>query len=359
MAPGIAPVALDAMGGDHAPAAVVQGAIDAARKGQGIILVGPEDRVRAELDRLRASWNLPVQVRHAPDVVGMDEHPAQAMRRKKQNSIRVCLELVRDGEASAAVSAGNSGAMMAGAMMVLGCSGEVQRPAILSVLPAAKGRPVMLDAGANVDCKPLHLVQFALMGEVYSRRVLGVSRPRVAVLANGEEATKGTALTRAAAEALSRSGIRFQGYCEGRDLLGGEVDVIVTDGFTGNVALKTMEGTAQALAVMMKEALHRTLPARLGGALVKTAIDEIRRRVDWREIGGAPLLGVGGVAVIAHGASDRRAVANAVARAADGARAACTEEIGEAAAMAAGLLDPDRNEAESTVGKGRRKASEA
>jgi glycerol-3-phosphate acyltransferase PlsX len=359
MAPGIAPVALDAMGGDHAPTAVVQGAIDAARKGQGVILVGPEDRVRAELDRLRASWNLPVQVRHAPEVVAMDEHPAQAMRRKKQNSIRVCLEMVRDGEASSAVSAGNSGAVMAGAMMVLGCSGEVQRPAILSVLPAAKGRPVMLDAGANVDCKPLHLVQFALMGEVYSRRVLGVSRPRVAILANGEEATKGTALTRAAADALSRSGIRFQGYCEGRDLLGGEVDVIVTDGFTGNVALKTMEGTAQALAVMMKEALQRTLPARLGGALVKTAIDEIRRRVDWREIGGAPLLGVGGVAVIAHGASDRRAVANAVARAADGARAGCTDEIGEAAALASGLLDPDRDEAESTVGKGRRKAPEA
>ncbi len=359
MAPGIAPVALDAMGGDHAPAAVVQGAIDAARKGQGVILVGPEDRVRAELDRLRASWNLPVQVRHAPEVVGMDEHPAQAMRRKKQNSIRIALELVRDGEASAAVSAGNSGAVMAGAMMVLGCSGEVLRPAILSVLPAAKGRPVMLDAGANVDCKPIHLVQFALMGEVYSRRVLGVSRPRVAILANGEEPSKGTAVTRAAAEALARSGIRFQGYCEGRDLLGGEVDVIVTDGFTGNVALKTMEGTAQALAVMMREALHRTLPARLGGALVKTALDEIRRRVDWREIGGAPLLGVGGVAVIAHGASDRRAVANAVARAADGARAGCTDEIGEAAALAAGLLDPDQGEGESTVGKGRRKASEA
>ena len=133
----------------------------------------------------------------------------------------------------------------------------MQRPAILSVLPAAKGRPVMLDAGANVDCKPLHLVQFALMGEVYSRRVLGVSRPRVALLANGEEASKGTALTRAAAAALSRSGLRFQGYCEGRDLLAGEVDVVVTDGFTGNVALKTMEGTAQALAVMMREALHR------------------------------------------------------------------------------------------------------
>jgi len=359
MAPSIAPVALDAMGGDHAPVATVQGAIDAARKGQAIILVGPEERVRAELDRQRASWNLPVQVRHAPEIVGMDDHPGQAMRRKKQNSIRVALEMVRDGEASAAVSAGNSGAVMAGAMMVLGCAGDVMRPAILSVLPAAKGRSVMLDAGANVDCKPIHLVQFALMGEVYSRRVLGVSRPRVALLANGEEASKGTALTRAAAAALARSGLRFQGYCEGRDLLGGDVDVVVTDGFTGNVALKTMEGTAQALAVMMKEALHRTLPARLGGALVKNAIDEIRRRVDWREIGGAPLLGVDGVAVIAHGASDRRAVANAVARAADGARASCTGEIGEAAAQASVLLDMERDEEESTVGKGRRKASEA
>jgi phosphate acyltransferase len=359
MAQGIAPVALDAMGGDHAPAAVVQGAIDAARKGLAVILVGPEERVRAELERQRASWNLPVQVRHAPEIVGMDEHPGQSMRRKKQNSIRVALELVRDGEASAAVSAGNSGAVMAGSMMVLGCSGEVQRPAILSVLPAAKGRPVMLDAGANVDCKPLHLVQFALMGEVYSRRVLGVARPRIALLANGEESSKGTALTRAAAAALSRSGLRFQGYCEGRDLLAGDVDVVVTDGFTGNVALKTMEGTAQALSLMMKEALQRTLPARLGGALVKTALDEIRRRVDWREIGGAPLLGVDGVVVIAHGASDRRAVANAVARAADGARASCTEEIGEAAAQAAGLLVPGEGEEESTGSKGRRRAPEA
>src|SRR5512137_2737501 len=359
MAPGIAPVALDAMGGDDAPAAVVQGALDAARKGHGIILVGPEERVRAELDRQRASWNLPVQVHDAPESVGMEEHPGHAMRRKKQNSIRVALELVRDGEASAAVSAGNSGAMMAGSMMVLGCSGEVRRPAILSVLPAAKGRPVMLDAGANVDCRPVHLVQFALMGEFYARRVLGVSRPRVAILANGEEPTKGTALTRAAAAALSRSGLRFQGYCEGRDLLAGDVDVVVTDGFTGNVALKTMEGTAQALSHMMKEALQRSLPARLGGALVKTAIDEIRRRVDWREIGGAPLLGVDGVVVIAHGASDRRAVANAVAMAAGGARASCTDEIGEVAALAAGLLEGERDAAEVSTGNRRRRAPEA
>jgi phosphate acyltransferase len=360
MAPGIAPVAVDAMGGDNAPAAIVQGAIDAARKGQTVILVGPEERVRAELDRQRASWNLPIQVRHAPEAVGMGEHPGQAMRRKKASSIRVALELVRDGEASAAVGAGNSGAMMAGAMMVLGCAGGVQRPAILSVLPAAKGRPVMLDAGANVDCRPLHLVQFALMGDVYARRVLGVARPRIAILSNGEEASKGTATTRTAAAALERSHLRFLGYCEGRDLLVGEVDVVVTDGFTGNVALKTMEGTAQALAGMMRDALRRTLPARLGGALVKTAIDEIRRRVDWREIGGAPLLGAEGVVVIAHGASDRRAIANAVARAADGARAGCTEEIGEAAALAAGLLEVEQDEAEvGTTGTRRRRAPEA
>ena len=355
----LAPVAVDAMGGDHAPGAIVQGAVDAARKGHPVILVGPEAVVRDELARRHAAKSLPIEVQHATEVIDFHDHPGQAMRRKKQNSIRVALELVRDGEASAVVSAGNSGAVMAGAMMVLGCAGGVQRPAILSVLPAAKGRPVMLDAGANVDCKPLHLVQFALMGDVYSRRVLGVSRPRVALLANGEEASKGTALTRAASAALSRSGLRFQGYCEGRDLLAGDVDVVVTDGFTGNVALKTMEGTAQALAVMMREALHRTLPARLGGALVKTAIDEIRRRVDWREIGGAPLLGVKGVAVIAHGASDRRAVANAVARAADGARASCTDEIGEAAALAAGLLEQDRDDAESIASKGRRRAPEA
>jgi len=359
MAPGIAPVAVDAMGGDNAPGAIVQGAIDAARKGQAIILVGPEDRVRAELDRQRASRDLPVQIRHAPETVGMDEHPGQAMRRKKANSIRVALQMVRDGEASALVSAGNSGAVMAGAMMVLGCAGDVQRPAILSLLPAAKGRPVMLDSGANVDCRAVHLVQFALMGEVYSRRVLGVARPRVALLSNGEEASKGTAATRAAAAALGRSELRFEGYCEGRDLLRGEIDVVVTDGFTGNVALKTMEGTAQTLAVMMRDALRRTIPARLGAALVKSAIDEIRHRVDWREIGGAPLLGSEGVVVIAHGASDRRAISNAIALAASGARASCTEEIGEAAALAAGLLEGERDAAEVSTGTRRRRAPEA
>src|SRR5512136_2294470 len=326
MAPGIAPVAVDAMGGDNAPVAVVHGAIDAARKGQPVVLVGPEERVRAELERQRASWSLPIQVKHAPEVVEMGEHPGQAMRRKRQNSIRVAFELVRDGEASGMVSAGNSGAVMAGAILVLGRAGEVERPAILSVLPATKGAPVLLD------------VQFALMGEVWSRRVQGVSRPRVAILANGEEPTKGTAVTRAAAEALERSSLRFQGYCEGRDLLTGDLDVVVTDGFTGNVALKTMEGTARALGKLVKDALQGTVPSKIGGMLVKSALSAVSKRVDWREVGGAPLVGVQGVAVIAHGASDARAVGNAIERASDAARADCTREIAAAAATAASLL---------------------
>ncbi len=325
MAPGIAPVALDAMGGDDAPVAVVQGAIDAARKGHSVILVGPEDRVRAELDRQRASWNLPVQVRDAPESVGMDEHPGRAMRRKRRNSIRVALEMVRDGEASAAVSAGNSGAVMAGAMMVLGCVGEVKRPAILSILPAEKGSPVMLDAGANVDCRPLHLVQFALMGDVYARRVVGVPRPRVAILANGEEPSKGTALTRAAAAALERSGLRFQGYCEGRDLLAGDVDVVVTDGFTGNVVLKLSEGVFEFVMDMVNQDVVGALDAEKDKAVA--AVKGLLGKFHYSAFGGAPLLGVDGVCIICHGSSKERAIANALGVAAQDVRVKLNEKI--------------------------------
>jgi glycerol-3-phosphate acyltransferase PlsX len=359
MAAGIAPVAVDAMGGDHAPAVVVQGAIDAARKGRPILLVGPEERIRAELQRQRASWSLPIQVKHAGEVVEMGDHPAQAMRRKRDNSVRVALELVRAGEASAMVSAGNSGAVMAGAIQVLGRAGAVQRPAIVSVLPAAKGNPLLLDVGANVECRPLHLVQFGLMGEVYARRVFGVARPRVAVLANGTEPTKGTALTRAAAAALALAPIRFQGHCEGRDLLTGDLDVVVTDGFTGNVALKTMEGTAVALGRYMRDALRGTVPSKIGALFVKTALLAVRRRVDWREVGGAPLVGVNGVVVIAHGASDARAVGNAIERARDAARADCTGQVAEAAATAAEWLAAAERESKGTSPRRRRAPLEA
>lgn len=359
MAPGIAPVAVDAMGGDHAPAAVVQGSIDAARKGRAVLLVGPEERVRHELQRQRASWSLPIQVKHAAEAVGMDEHPGHAMRRKRDNSIRVGLELVKSGEASAFVSAGNSGAVMAGAILVLGCAGAVQRPAIVSVLPAVKGSPLMLDVGANVDCRPLHLVQFALMGDVYARRVFGIPRPRVAILANGTEPTKGTHLTRAAAAALERAPLRFVGYCEGRDLLTGELDVVVTDGFTGNVALKTMEGTAVALGRHMRDALRSTVSSKIGAMLAKTALRVVKSRVDWREVGGAPLVGVNGVVLIGHGASDARAIGNAIERARDAARADCTEAIAAAATLAADLLEAGERDPKSNLPRRRRSPLEA
>ena len=332
------PVAVDAMGGDHAPGDIVQGAVAAARQGVAVVLVGPEPLVREQLARHGAGNDLPIDVKHASEVVAMDDHPGQAMRRKKDNSIRVCFELVKRGEACGMVSAGNSGAVMAGAIFVLGRLPSVERPAIISVLPALTGNPLLLDMGANVECKPIHLVQFALMGEVYARRVIGVARPRVAVLSNGEEDSKGTDLTRAVAAALRKAPIDFRGYCEGRDLLTGDFDVIVTDGFTGNVALKTMEGTAKVVGELLKNAIRSSPFALLGGLLARRALVAMKRKVDWREIGGAPLVGVAGVGFISHGRSDALAMQNAVRRVRAAADAHATDEIARAAEQAEALL---------------------
>jgi phosphate acyltransferase len=334
----LAPVAVDAMGGDHAPGAIVQGAVDAARKGHPVVLVGPEAVVRDELARRHAARSLPIEVQHATEVIDFHDHPGQAMRRKKDNSIRVCFDLVKAGKACGMVSAGNSGAVMAGAIFVLGRPRGVERPAIVSVLPGLKGSPLLLDMGANVDCKPIHLVQFGLMGELYSRRVLGVARPSVAVLSNGEEEAKGTDLTRAAAAALKRSGIDFRGYCEGRDLLTGEFDVIVTDGFTGNVALKTMEGAAKAIGEHLKRAIRSTLVSSVGGLLAKKALEAMKKKMDWREVGGAPLLGVNGVGFISHGRSDALAIENAIRRAHEAARTHFVDELAAAVEPAEALL---------------------
>ncbi|HYS80904.1 MAG TPA: phosphate acyltransferase PlsX, partial [Anaeromyxobacteraceae bacterium] len=236
------------------------------------------------------------------------------------------------------VSAGNSGAVMAGAIFVLGRLPSVERPAIISVLPALTGNPLLLDMGANVECKPIHLVQFALMGEVYARRVIGVARPRVVVLSNGEEDSKGTDLTRAVAAALRKAPIDFRGYCEGRDLLTGDFDVIVTDGFTGNVALKTMEGTAKVVGELLKNAIRSSPFALMGGLLARRALVAMKRKVDWREIGGAPLVGVAGVGFISHGRSDALAMQNAVRRVRAAADAHATDEIAHAAEQAEALL---------------------
>lgn len=305
-------IAVDAMGGDHAPEAVVDGAVQAAREyGTHVILVGDREVIHDLLKRHGAA-DLPVTVRHASEVVGMQESPSHALRRKRDSSIRVAFDLVKAGEARAAVSAGNSGAAMAIAMLVLGRLPGVERPCIAAVLPTLSGSTVLLDVGANVDCKPIHLVQFAIMGEVFCRYVLQVERPRVGVLSNGEEESKGTELTRSAHQALKHSSLHYVGYMEGRDIFPGRADVVVTDGFTGNAVLKTAEGLAHAMGQMLKEELGRTLLSKIGYLLARGAFRKIRNRLDYAETGGAPLLGVNGVGIVSHGSSDARAIKNAI-----------------------------------------------
>jgi len=328
-------IALDAMGGDLAPAATVEGALRAHReRGLQIVLVGDEQRLRAELRRLGAAdHELPVH--HASEVVEMADHPGQALRRKKDSSIRVCFDLCKSGEAAGVVSAGNSGAVLAGALFVLGRLEHVDRPCIGGSLPTlgGAGRAVLVDMGANVDCTALQIVQFALMGEVYARRVLGVSRPRVGVVANGEEEGKGTELTRAAAAALRKpeSAVHFAGYVEGKDVFSGDFDVITTDGFTGNVLLKTAEGAVWAFGQLLKRQIQSSRVATAGALLMRAQLEQVRRRVDYEEVGGAPLLGVQGVAMIAHGRSTHRAILNALS----GAEAFAQQHLEEDLAAAA------------------------
>jgi glycerol-3-phosphate acyltransferase PlsX len=246
----------------------------------------------------------------------MGEHPAQAVRKKKDSSIRVAFEICKAGDASAVVSAGNSGAVLAGGLFVMGRLDHVDRPCIGGFLPSlgAVGRTVLVDMGANVEVTPLQLVQFALLGEVYARCVLGIAQPRVGIVANGEEEGKGTDLTRAAAAALRKpeSGVAFSGYVEGKDVFAGEFDVVATDGFTGNVLLKTAEGAVWAFGQLLKRQIQSSRVATAGALLMKSQLEQVRKRVDYEEVGGAPLLGVHGVAMIAHGRSTARAILNAL-----------------------------------------------
>jgi glycerol-3-phosphate acyltransferase PlsX len=310
-------IAVDAMGGDNAPEAVVDGAIQAATEhGIQVILVGDREILKHLIKR-RHAQDLPIALKHATEVVEMHESPSVAVRHKRDSSLRVAFELVRAGEAVAAVSAGNSGAAMAVAMLVLRLLPGVERPAIAAVVPTFSGSAVLLDVGANVDCKPIHLVQFAIMGDVFSRHRLRIEAPRVGVLSNGEEDSKGTDLTRATDEALRKSSLNYIGYVEGRDIFNGHADVIVCDGFTGNVVLKAAEGLVHAVGRMAKEELGRGVLPKLGYLLARGAVQAMRNRLDYAEIGGAPLLGVNGVGIISHGSSDARAVKNAIRAAQD------------------------------------------
>jgi glycerol-3-phosphate acyltransferase PlsX len=274
----------------------------------------------------------------------MAEHATASLRRKKDSSLRVCFELVRQGAASAAVSAGNSGAMMTLGLLTLGRIRGVERPAIAALFPALKhGRALLLDAGANVECRPTYLAQFAVMGDAYVRKLLGVARPRVALLANGEEESKGTALTRHAAELLRRSDLHFVGYVEGKDLFGGEVDVVVTDGFTGNVVLKTSEGVASAMTGLIRNAIEKAgIGEKLGALLLQGTFAGLKRVTDYAEVGGAPLLGLDGVGIVAHGRSSPKAIKNALRAAMEQVEAGLSEELSQRIAASAAWLPAPR-----------------
>src|SRR5437867_4702393 len=315
------------MGGDHGPTVVVEGAAAAVREfGASVILVGDRDAIEREITRLHVA-SLNMEIRHASQVVGMAESPSQALRRKRDSSLRVAAELVRDGHASAFISAGNTGAAMAIAMFVIGVLRGIDRPAIATVLPSLKRATLLLDVGANVAPKPWHIFQYALMGHVYARDILGVERPRVGLLSVGEEEGKGNDLTREAYEQLKESSINFVGNVEGRDIYNGTCDVVVTDGFTGNVALKISESLAEMLGAMIKEELTRDVRSRLGAALAMPAFARFKKRVDYTELGGAPLLGIDGGAIICHGASPVKAIKNAIRVASEWAHAGLNEHI--------------------------------
>jgi phosphate acyltransferase len=331
------------MGGDDAPTAPVQGAVQFAKAHplHEVVLVGDAPALREALRRADPPTN--VSIRHASEVVGIHD-AASAVRTKRDSSIRICFELAKAGEVAAVVSAGNSGAVMAGALLVLGRLQGVERPAIAALFPALRGRRcLLLDAGANVECRPTQLAQFAVMGEAYVRRILGVVRPKVAVLSNGEEPSKGTALTREASALLRESDLDFTGYAEGKDIFAGELDVVVTDGFTGNVVLKTSEGTALGVVGLIRQAIDRSgLPERVGALLLKPTLVGLRKVVDYAEYGGAPLLGVAGVGIVAHGRSNPKAIANALRAALTNAQVELPLELQRALDRAHGWLPARR-----------------
>jgi len=321
-------IALDAMGGDAGPAVNVEGGVAAARElGLGVVLVGVQEEIKRHLDR-HETRGLPVKVRHASEVVEMEESPSSALRKKKDSSIRVAVDLVRSGDADAVVSAGNTGAVMAITLVVLGPVPGVERPAIAAVLPTLTGRAILLDVGANVDCKPRHLVQFAIMGNVYARQALGKARPRVGLLSIGEEETKGNELTKEAFRALEEEpGLEFIGNVEGVDVFNGHADVVVCDGFTGNVALKIGESVAETIMALIREEVSADLRSRAAGLLLKPAFRRLQRRLDYSEVGGAPLLGVNGITIISHGRSSAKAIRNAVRVAGDCVRSRVLDNI--------------------------------
>jgi phosphate acyltransferase len=308
-------IAVDAMGGDHAPRAVVQGAVRAAvEDGVSVLLVGDRSRIGGELSRLGGAGSR-IEVVHAEETVGMDEPAVASIRKKRRSSMRICADLVKAGRAQAMVTAGNTGAAMIAAKMVIGTVAGVDRPALAAIVPNEVARTVLLDVGANVDIKPAMLRQFAVMGHSYAQEVMGIRSPRVGLLSIGEEEGKGTELTREVFRVLKTTGLNFVGNVEGRDVFNGAVDVVVCDGFVGNAVLKSAEALAQLLGRMLREELKKSVRTRLGYLFARPAFDALRRRTDYREYGAAPLLGIEGGCFIGHGRSNAKAVQSSIRRA--------------------------------------------
>ncbi|MDD2319772.1 MAG: phosphate acyltransferase PlsX [Geobacteraceae bacterium] len=321
-------VAVDGMGGDNAPVVEVAGAVAAAREfGIAVTLVGNSDVLHQELAKHDCN-GLDISVVHASEVVGMHDSASDAIRRKKDSSIRIAFELVKEGKADAVVSAGNSGATMAAGMFLLGRLKGIDRPAIATIFPTLRGRTLILDVGGNVDCKPQQLVQFAVMGEVYAKYFMDVKSPKVGLLSNGEEESKGNELTRES-HALLRGVPFYIGYMEGRDVFSGAVDVVVCDGFVGNVVLKISEGLAEAVGKMLKDEIKQSFLSMVGYLFVRRAFKNFRKKVDYSEYGGAPLLGINGVGMICHGGSSVKAIKNAIRFAHEYARKGVNQKMAE------------------------------
>ncbi len=307
-------IALDAMGGDSAPSVPVEGAIEALEffdKDFEVVLVGNRDLIEADLENRQYS-NDRLTVMHAAQVVGMDESPSTVLKRKRDSSISVGLRLQKEGRADAFVSAGNTGAIMAHSLLTLGRIEGVSRPAIITIFPSRKLPVVFLDVGANVDSKPIHLLHFALMGTIYARKILGRSSPKVGLLNIGEEAKKGDELSTATYRVLEHSPLEFIGNVEGRDILNGITDVVVCDGFVGNVVLKFSESIIDFITSMIRTEVGKSIPGKIGAFLMRGVFRNINRTLDYAEYGGAPLLGIDGVVVVGHGGSSPKAIRNAI-----------------------------------------------
>lgn len=310
-------ITIDGMGGDHAPAEAVKGAVEAVREfGVEITITGPQELIQKELDKYEYDRSM-IDIVNATEVVSLEESPVLAIRRKKDSSLRRAIELVRDGVCDGVISAGSTGALMAGGLFIIGRMKGIDRPALAPIMPGKNGRFMVIDVGANTDCKAVNLHQFAHMGKVYFESILGFVNPKVGLINIGAEAEKGNELTRAAYELLAQDrSLNFVGNVEPRDAIRGDVQVLVADGFVGNTILKTFEGTIKVMLELIKESLMKTGRGKLGGALIKPALKDMMKQYDYRETGGSAFLGLNGIVMKAHGSSDALAFKNAIKQAA-------------------------------------------